>query len=99
VDVGELQTLVQWLQSAVSAARQVQEHPGVVRGRAQDGGWPPLRDAAAELADRWEWSLGSLADDADRVAALLQLAVDRYVEAERQAVAQVDHARWLWGGR
>src|SRR3954468_3574366 len=72
------------LDAAARAARSVCEHPGRVRGLADDGGYPERREAAAELARRWHWSLEQLAGSTSRWAALLDLAAEHYAEAERQ---------------
>jgi hypothetical protein len=78
------------LDGAARAARSVCEHPGRVRGLAEDGGDPELRDAAAELARRWHWSLEQLAGSTSRWAALLDLAAEHYAQAERQAGHALD---------
>jgi hypothetical protein len=71
------------LERAVQHGRRLLEHPGVVRGRAQDGGNDDLRDAAVLLADRWQWGLQVLLDEATtllhdlRSASLLYDAVER----------------------
>ena len=83
--VEELRAGARRLDAASRAALAVCEHPGRVRGLAQDGGDDELRDAAAELARRWQWALEQLAGGTSRWAALLVLAAEHYAEAERQA--------------
>lgn len=79
------------MEAAARAAREVSEHPGQVRGRAQDGGDEELRDAAALMADRWQWSLDRLAGDVSRWTALLHVVIDQYAEIEREQVSAVRH--------
>jgi len=85
--VDQLRATALRLDAASRAARSLCEHPGRVRGLAQDGGDDALRDAAAELARRWHWSLDQLAGATSRWAALLDLAADQYAEAERQVAS------------
>lgn len=82
VDPGRLRETADRLQRAVTAARAVAEHPGVVRGRAQDGGCEQLRDAADRFARRWEHGARLLADDLGRTRDVLLLVADTYVAAE-----------------
>jgi len=83
--IDALRATAQHLDAASRAARAVCEHPGRVRGLAQDGGDAELRDAAAELARRWHWSLEQLSGATSRWAALLYLIAEQYAEVERQA--------------
>ena len=85
--VDQLRATALRLDAASRAAWSLCDHPGRVRGLAQDGGDDELRAAAAELARRWHWSLDQLAGATSRWAALLDLAADQYAEAERQVAS------------
>lgn len=74
------------LERAVEHGRRLLEHPGLVRGRAQDAGDDELRDAAALLADRWQWGLQVLLDDATTLLNDLRSATLLYDEVERTSV-------------
>jgi hypothetical protein len=87
--VDRLRATARRLDAASRAAHGLCEHPGRVRGLAQDGGDQELRDAAAELARRWHWSLEQLAGGTSRWAALLELAADQYAEVEREVAGTV----------
>lgn len=75
------------LQRAVEQGRRLLEHPGVVRGQAQDAGDDDLRDAAVHLADRWTWGLQVLLDDATTLLQDVRSAAQLYDEVERTTVA------------
>lgn len=77
------------LQRAVDRGRQLLEHPGRVRGRAQDAGDDGLRDAIVAFAGRWEWGLQALVDDASALARDLAAAAQLYDEVERTSVPSV----------
>ncbi len=81
------------LQRAVDQGRQLLEHPGVVRGRAQDGGDEDLRDAAVLLADRWQWGLQVLVDDAETLLHDVRAATLVYDQVERTSVPAVTASR------
>ncbi|HEX8496797.1 MAG TPA: type VII secretion target [Actinomycetales bacterium] len=87
VRTGELRATADVLAQAVRAARSVVEHPGVVRGRAQDGGCLDLREAAVEFAARWQHALGLMVTDISRTADALRLAADTYDQAESVTLA------------
>jgi hypothetical protein len=74
------------LQRAVDRGRQLLEHPGRVRGRAQDSGDDVLRDAITAFASRWEWGLQALVDDAAALARDIAAAARLYDEVERTSV-------------
>jgi hypothetical protein len=99
VDLDELRSLVERVEAAAEAARAVDEHPGVVRGRAQDSGSTELRDAAVELADRWHEALRRLTGDGERLAAVLRMVLETYAEADRQAASVFPYrvGRGVWG--
>ncbi|GMA89176.1 hypothetical protein GCM10025868_44260 [Angustibacter aerolatus] len=67
VDLEALQAVSARLLAAADAARDLSRHPGVVRGRAADGGDDALRDAAVHFADRWSWALDRASYDARRI--------------------------------
>lgn len=97
VQTGELREIADALAGAVKASTAVVHHPGVVRGRAQDGGDPALRDAAELFADRWEYGLRLMAADGQRMVDVLRLTADTYDRADA-AVAARDRAlaAWVW---
>lgn len=74
------------LERAVDQCRRLLEHPGVIRGRAADSGDDELRNAASLLADRWEWGLQVLVDEATTLFHDLRSAADLYDEVERTSV-------------
>jgi hypothetical protein len=74
------------LKRAVDRGRQLLEHPGRVRGRAQDGGDDDLRDAVVLFAARWQWGLQVLVDDAAALARDLQVAARVYDQVERMSI-------------
>lgn len=74
------------LRRAVDRGRQLLEHPGRVRGRAQDGGDDDLRDAVVLFASRWQWGLQVLVDDAAALARDIEVAARVYDEVERTSV-------------
>jgi hypothetical protein len=80
------------LERAVDQGRQLLEHPGVVRGRASDAGDELLRDAIAAFADRWEWALSALVDEAAALARDIGAAARLYDQAERTSVVGVRFA-------
>jgi len=82
VDPARLREAAERLGRAAGAARAVVDHPGVVRGWAQDGGCEQLRDAAARFARRWEHGLRLLADDLGRTRDVLTLVADTYASAD-----------------
>lgn len=86
VRTSELRATAGRLQQAVRAARAVVEHPGVVRGRAQDSGSLELREAAVELAARWQYALGLMVTDIARTADALLQAAETYDQAESIAL-------------
>jgi hypothetical protein len=77
------------LQRAVDRGRQLLEHPGRVRGRAQDVGDEGLCDAITAFAGRWEWGLQALVDDAAALARDIAAAARLYDEVERTSVPSV----------
>ncbi len=82
VDPGRLREAAERLGRAVAAARAVVDHPGVVRGRAQDSGCEQLRDAAARFARRWDHGLTLLASDLGCTRDVLVLVADTYESAD-----------------
>lgn len=90
VDPERLRAAAERLGRAATAARAVVDHPGVVRGRAQDSGCEQLRDAAARFAQRWEHGLTLLADDLGRTEDVLRLVADTYTAAEDVASRSFD---------
>jgi hypothetical protein len=74
------------LRRAVDQGQRLLEHPGVVRGRAQDAGDDVLRDAVVAFAARWEWGLQVLVDDAAALARDITAAARLYDEVERTSI-------------
>jgi hypothetical protein len=72
------------LAAASSAVRHLHEHPGVLRGRALDGGDPELAVALVALADSWRDGLDAVADEAYRWSRLLASAAGCYRGVEQQ---------------
>ncbi|GAB3690523.1 hypothetical protein [Angustibacter aerolatus] len=93
VDLEALQAVSARLLAAADAARDLSRHPGVVRGRAADGGDDALRDAAVHFADRWSWALDRASYDARRIGELLGAAVDTYRRTERLVGADLGALR------
>lgn len=89
VGTSALDELCRALESATARGRQLLQHPGVVRGRAQDGGDDELRDAAVLFADRWQWALQAMVDDAEALLGDLRSAALLYDEVERTSVLTV----------
>jgi hypothetical protein len=77
------------LERAVDQGRRLLEHPGVVRGRASDAGDELLRDAVVAFADRWEWGLSALVDDAAALARDIGAATRLYDQVERTSVVGI----------
>jgi hypothetical protein len=77
------------LERAVDQGRRLLEHPGLVRGRASDAGDELLRDAVVAFADRWEWGLRCLVDDAAVLARDVRAAARLYEQVERTSVIGV----------
>ncbi len=96
VRTAELREIAGMVAAAADAAKAVVEHPGVVRGRAQDGGDDDLRDQAARFADRWEHGLRLMAAQAQRMADALRLAADTYDQAERASAAAWSRTGGRW---
>ena len=92
VRTNALDSLCADLERAVDQGRRLLEHPGVVRGRASDAGDELLRDAVVAFADRWEWGLSALVDDAAALARDIGAAARLYDQVERTSVIGV-HAR------
>lgn len=96
VKTAELRNMVEQLTAAAEASRAVVAHPGVVRGRAQDGGADVLRDAGARFADRWHHGLRLMSAETQRIADQLTMVADTYDQAEAQRVAMLAWCRkWL----
>lgn len=94
VQTAELREIADRLTAAADASRAVVEHPGVVRGRAQDGGADVLRDAGERFADRWQYGLRVMSADAQRVVDLLRVVADSYDQADAAVAASLS-----WSGR
>jgi hypothetical protein len=93
VHTNALDRLCADLERAVDQGRRLLEHPGVVRGGASDAGDELLRDAIVAFADRWEWGLSALVDDAAALARDIGAAARLYDQAERTSVVGVGAAR------
>jgi hypothetical protein len=89
VHTNALDSLCADLERAVDQGRRLLGHPGVVRGRASDAGDELLRDAVVAFADRWEWGLSALVDDAAALARDIGAAAHLYDEVERTSVVGV----------
>jgi len=89
VRTGALATLSDELERAVDQGRRLLEHPGVVRGRASDAGDDLLRDAVVAFADRWDWGLRCIVDDAAALARDVDAAARLYEQVERTSVVGV----------
>ncbi len=98
VDPERLRQAAEQLGRAAAAANAVVDHPGVVRGRAQDGGCVQLRDAAARFARRWEHGLSLLADDLGRSRDVLMMVVTNYEAADDVASRSFSWAPGSRGG-
>jgi hypothetical protein len=86
VRTNALDQLCDDLQRAVAHGRQLLDHPGVVRGRADDAGDETLRHAVVAFATRWEWCLQALVDDTAALLGDLRAAAQVYDEVERTSV-------------
>jgi len=89
VRTNALDALCADLERAVDRGRRLLDHPGVVRGRAADTGDDLLRDAVVAFADRWEWGLHALVDDAASLARDISAAARLYEQVERTSVVGV----------
>lgn len=87
VRTAQLRDVAETLAAAAEALRGVVEHPGIVRGRAQDSGDDGVRDAAERLADRWEHAMQLMAAESQRLVDVLRLAADTYDEADAVVAA------------
>ena len=97
VKTAELRTVVEQLLAAAEASWAVVAHPGVVRGRAQDGGADVLRDAGERFADRWHDGLRLMSGETQRIADQLTMVADTYDQAEAQRVAMLAwYQKGLW---
>ena len=97
VKTAELRNMVEQLSAAAEASWAVVAHPGVVRGRAQDGGADVLRDAGERFADRWHDGLRLMSAETQRIADQLTMVADTYDLADAQATATLAwHQKWLW---
>jgi hypothetical protein len=84
------------LERAVRHGRDLLDHPGVLRGRAEDVGDDDLRAAVVHFAGRWHWGLQVLVDDASRLLTDLRSAARLYDELERTTVTTREHpAGWV----
>lgn len=91
VRTDRLRAVADALADAVTAAAGVADHPGVVRGRAQDAGDDELRDQAAAFADRWEHGLHLMVGHGRRMSDALRSAADGYDRVE--ALVRADAGR------
>lgn len=85
VQTGQLREAAAALARAAEVARSLVEHPGVVRGRAHDGGDELLAAAGAQFADRWQHGLRLMSAHSQRMADALRLAADTYDRVELAA--------------
>ncbi|HET8615519.1 MAG TPA: hypothetical protein VFL94_08350 [Actinomycetales bacterium] len=83
VRTGVLHQECESLRRAVEQSRRLLDHPGLVRGRAQDCGDDDLRDAAALLASRWQYGLQALVAEAEALLTRLRAATQLYDDVER----------------
>lgn len=93
VQTGQLREICGHLRGGARAAFDLVEHPGVVRGRAGDGGDPVLREAAELFAQRWQHGLALMGADARRLADVLQLVAETYERADAAATSAMTPRR------
>ena len=95
VQTAELRGMVDQLSAAADASWAVVAHPGVVRGRAQDGGADVLRDAGERFADRWHYGLRLMSAETQRIVDLLNVVADTYDQVDAEASALFTWSRQL----
>lgn len=89
VEVSYLRSIITPLREAMTAGRQVSDHPGRLTAHLGNTGSEKFTAAAEHFISSWGYGMGRLVKDADLIADKLQQTADGYTGADEQVASSM----------